>query len=67
MLLIVARMLGPLQYGAFAGVAALAVILGTLLTLGIHLSLELAAVARTAIHHGEESSLRTPECALLPL
>ena len=37
MLLIVARMLGPHQFGAFAGVAALAVILGTLLTFGIHL------------------------------
>lgn len=33
-LLIVARMLGPNQFGAFAGVAALAVLLGTLATLG---------------------------------
>lgn len=38
-LLLVARMLGPHDYGAFAGVAALAVILGTLSTFGIHLVL----------------------------
>lgn len=33
-LLLVARMLGPQQFGAFAGIAALAVILGTLSTFG---------------------------------
>ena len=44
-LLIVARMLGPDQFGAFAGVAALAVILGTLSTFGTHLVL-LGEVAR---------------------
>lgn len=38
-LLLVARMLGPHQFGAFAGVAALAVMLGTLSTLGTHLVL----------------------------
>lgn len=38
-LLLVARMLGPQQFGAFAGVAALAVILGTLATFGTHLVL----------------------------
>lgn len=38
-LLIVARMLGPHQFGAFAGVAALAVVLGTLSTFGTHLVL----------------------------
>lgn len=38
-LLIVARMLGPQQFGAFAGVAALAVVLGTLSTSGTHLVL----------------------------
>jgi O-antigen/teichoic acid export membrane protein len=38
-LLLVARMLGPQQFGAFAGVAALAVILGTLSTFGTHLVL----------------------------
>jgi len=38
-LLIVARMLGPHGFGAFAGIAALAVILGTLSTFGTHLVL----------------------------
>lgn len=38
-LLLVARMLGPHQFGAFAGVAALAVMLGTLSTFGTHLVL----------------------------
>lgn len=38
-LLLVARMLGPDQFGAFAGVAALAVMLGTLSTFGTHLVL----------------------------
>ena len=38
-LLLVARMLEPRQFGAFAGVAALAVILGTLSTFGTHLVL----------------------------
>lgn len=36
-LLLVARMLGPQQFGAFAGVAALALILGALSTFGTHL------------------------------
>ncbi len=38
-LLIVARLLGPRQFGAFAGIAALAVMLGTLSTFGTHLVL----------------------------
>lgn len=38
-LLLVARLLGPREYGAFAGVAALAVMLGTLATFGTHLVL----------------------------
>lgn len=38
-LLLVARLLGPMQFGAFAGVAALAVLLGTLSTFGTHLVL----------------------------
>ena len=38
-LLLVARMLGPHQFGAFTGVAALAVMLGTLSTFGTHLVL----------------------------
>lgn len=44
-LLVVARLLGPQQFGAFAGVAALAVMLGTLSTFGSHLVL-LAEVSR---------------------
>lgn len=38
-LLLVARMLGPEQFGGFVGVAALAVMLGTLSTFGTHLVL----------------------------
>ena len=38
-LLLVARLLGPDQFGGFAGVAALAVMLGTLATFGTHLVL----------------------------
>lgn len=38
-LLLVARLLGPHEYGAFAGVAALAILLGTLSTFGTHLVL----------------------------
>lgn len=38
-LLLVARLLGPHAFGAFAGVAALAVMLGTLSTFGTHLVL----------------------------
>ena len=38
-LLLVARLLGPQQFGAFAGIAALAVLLGALSTFGTHLVL----------------------------
>lgn len=38
-LLIVARMLGPQHFGAFAGIAALALVLGALATFGTHLVL----------------------------
>ncbi|MES1952398.1 hypothetical protein S4A8_16147 [Salinisphaera sp. S4-8] len=38
-LLLIARLLGPQQFGAFAGIAALALVLGTLSTLGTHLVL----------------------------
>lgn len=38
-LLLVARMLGPHQFGAFAGVASLAVLLGTLSPFGTHIVL----------------------------
>ncbi|HEX7325141.1 MAG TPA: lipopolysaccharide biosynthesis protein [Rhodanobacteraceae bacterium] len=44
-LLLVARMLGPRQFGAFAGIASLAVLLGTLSTFGTHIVL-LGEVAR---------------------
>lgn len=46
-LLLVARLLGPREYGAFAGVAALAVVLGTLASFGTHVVL-LAEVAKDA-------------------
>lgn len=46
-LLLVARLLGPREYGAFAGIAALAVLLGTLATFGTHVVL-LAEVAKDA-------------------
>lgn len=38
-LLLVARLLGPARFGAFAGIAALAVLLGALSTFGTHLVL----------------------------
>jgi len=44
-LLLVARLLGPQQFGAFAGVASLAVVLGTVSTFGTHIVL-LGEVAR---------------------
>ncbi|XID75170.1 oligosaccharide flippase family protein [Alkanindiges sp. WGS2144] len=47
-LLLVARMLGPDQFAAFAGIAALAVLLGTFSTFGTHLVL-LAEVAKDKV------------------
>lgn len=44
-LLLVTRMLGPERFGAFAGVAALAVVLGTLSSFGTHLVL-LGAISK---------------------
>lgn len=44
-LLLVARMLGPAEYGAFAAVAAMAVLMGTFATFGTHLVL-LAEVSK---------------------
>lgn len=38
-LLLVARMLEPFEFGAFAGIVALAVLLGTFSTFGTHLVL----------------------------
>lgn len=46
-LLLVARMLGPSDYGAFAAIAALAVLMGTFATFGTHLVL-LAEVSKSA-------------------
>lgn len=51
-LLLVARMLGPEQFGAFAGVAALAVILGTLATFGTHLVL-LGEVSKESVRRAQ--------------
>ena len=45
-LLLVARMLGPSDYGAFAAIAALAVLMGTFATCGTHLVL-LAEVSKS--------------------
>ena len=47
-LLLVARLLGPHEFGAFAGVAALAVTLGTLSTFGTHIVL-LGEVSRDPV------------------
>ncbi len=46
-LLLVARMLGPADYGAFAAIAALAVLMGTFATFGTHLVL-LAEVSKNS-------------------
>lgn len=51
-LLLMARLLGPQTFGAFAGVAALAVTLGTLSTFGMHLVI-LADVARNSTSRDE--------------
>src|SRR6185312_4852598 len=58
-LLLVARMLGPHQFGAFAGVAALAVILGTLSTFGTHLVL-LGEVSQEPIRRRQVLSYAVP-------
>lgn len=51
-LLLVARMLGPEGFGAFAGVAALAVLLGVLSSFGTHLVL-LGEVSKVPARRGE--------------
>ncbi|MGH8292947.1 MAG: lipopolysaccharide biosynthesis protein, partial [Gammaproteobacteria bacterium] len=51
-LLLVARLLGPREYGAFAGVAALAVVLGTVSTFGTQLVL-LGEVSRDAARRAQ--------------
>ena len=58
-LLLVARMLGPDQFGAFAGVAALAVMLGTLATFGTHLVL-LGEVSREPARRKQVLSYAIP-------
>ena len=58
-LLLVARMLGPHQFGAFAGVAALAVMLGTLATFGTHLVL-LGEVSREPARREQVLSYAIP-------
>lgn len=62
-LLLVARMLGPDQFGAFAGVAALAVVLGTLSTLGTHLVL-LGEVSREPARRLDVLSYAIPSTLL---
>lgn len=62
-LLVVARMLGPNQFGAFAGVAALAVILGTLSTFGTHLVL-LGEVSREPTRRDQVLAYAVPSTLL---
>lgn len=58
-LLLVARMLGPHRFGAFAGVVALAVILGTLATFGTHTVL-LAEVSKDPAQREKVLSYAVP-------
>ncbi|TAL73207.1 MAG: lipopolysaccharide biosynthesis protein [Rhodanobacter sp.] len=58
-LLLVAGMLGPNRFGAFAGVAALAVLLGTFATFGTHIVL-LGEVAKDASQRGEVLAYAIP-------
>jgi O-antigen/teichoic acid export membrane protein len=51
-LLILARLLGPSDYGSFAGIASLAMMLGTLSTFGTHIVL-LSDVSRTPSKQSE--------------
>lgn len=62
-LLLVARLLGPHQFGAFAGVAALAVMLGTLATFGTHLVL-LGEVSREPARRHEVLQYAVPSTLL---
>lgn len=62
-LLLVARMLGPKEFGAFAGVAALAVILGTLSTLGTHLVL-LGETSKEAVRRSQVLPYAIPSTLL---
>jgi O-antigen/teichoic acid export membrane protein len=58
-LLLVARMLGAEQFGAFAGIAALAVLLGTFSTFGTHLVL-LAEVSKSKERREQVLSYAVP-------
>lgn len=58
-LLCVARMLGPELFGAFAGVAALAVLMGTFATFGTHLVL-LGEVSKEPIRRAEVLAYAVP-------
>lgn len=58
-LLLVARLLGPREYGAFAGVAALAVVLGTVSTFGTQLVL-LGEVSRDAARRAQVLQYAVP-------
>lgn len=62
-LLLVARMLGPNQFGAFAGVAALAVVLGTLSSFGMHFVL-LGEVSRDPAQRREVLRYALPSTLL---
>lgn len=62
-LLLVARMLGPHQFGAFAGVSALAVVLGTLAAFGTPLVL-LGEVARDSTRRQEVFCYAVPSTIL---
>lgn len=58
-LLLIARLLGPGDFGVFAGVAALAILLGTLATFGMHLVL-LERISRNAASRGEVLAFAIP-------
>lgn len=58
-LLLVARLLGPREYGAFAGVAALAVVLGTISTFGTQWVL-LGEVSRDAARRAQVLQYAAP-------
>lgn len=62
-LLLVARMLGPGQFGSFVGVAALAVLLGTLSTFGTHLVL-LGAMSKDPVSRAQILSYALPTTLL---
>lgn len=62
-LLLVARMLGPEQFGAYAGVAALAVLMGAFSTFGTHLVL-LGEVAKQAVRRNQILTYAAPTALL---